>query len=108
MRDLEGTLTELVNIKGTQYCLYGDSGYSQMWFSEVPFQGDSLNAAQSAFSAASSKVRITVELVFKEVKMYFGTVDFKRNVKIYESPLGLLYLSPMLMCNLRNCIYQTW
>ena len=52
-----------------------------------------------------SAVRITVEWIFKEVKMYFPIIDTKRKMKLCEAPVGLLYLETMLMCNLRNCIY---
>lgn len=102
---LEENLPEVLEIDGVRYRIYGDSGYSRRWFMEVPFQGSSLSAAQMAFNTAMAKVRITVEWVFKEVKMYFATLDFKRKLKIYESPIGLLYLSSMLLCNFRNCIY---
>lgn len=49
---------------------------------KVPFEGSILNTAQVAFNEAISKVRVTVESVFKEVKMYFSTVDFKRKMKV--------------------------
>lgn len=103
--DLERTLPKLLDIDGVRYCIYGDSGYSRRWYLEVPFQGATLTAAQRAFNSAMSEGRITVEWMFKETKMYFTTVDFKRKMKLFESPIGLLYLSSMLMSNFRNCIY---
>eukprot|EP00171_Calliarthron_tuberculosum_P021776 IDg21776t1 len=43
----------------------------------VPYQGSNLAAHQRAFNKAMSAVRITVEWVFKEVKVYFTTMDYK-------------------------------
>lgn len=56
-------------------------------------------AIQKAFSRAMSRARITEEWVFKEVKVYFAMVDYKRKLKVNESPIGLLYLSSKLLCN---------
>ena len=93
-------------IKGElSICIYGDSGYNARWFMEVQFQGATLTAAQKAFNSAMSGVRISVEWVFKEPKMYFATVDFKRKMKIFESPIGMLYTGSMLLSNFRNCLY---
>lgn len=86
--------------------MYGDRGNSQRWYLEVPFQGTNHILAQKAFHKATSEVWITVEWIFKEIKMYFTTVDFKRKMKIMESPVGLLYLASMMLCNFRNCIYS--
>ena len=72
---------------------------------EVPFQGASLNAAQKAFNKPMSAVRTTVEWVFKELKMHFATVDFKRKMKVFESPVGMLYTGAMILSNVRNCFY---
>lgn len=36
-----------------------------------------------------SEVRITVEWAFKEVKMYFFTVNYKRKLKVNESSIDL-------------------
>ena len=102
---LEEKLPPLLDVEGERYCLYGDSGYSRRWFLEVPYQGSNLTSAQRAFNRAMSAVRITVEWIFKEVKLYFTTMDYKRKLKVKESPVGMLYMSAMLLCNMRNCIY---
>lgn len=43
---------------------------------EVPFKGIQLTTAQKAFNKAMSAVRISVEYIFKEVKIHFRIVDF--------------------------------
>ena len=102
---LDEQLPVLLNVEGKRYCLYGDSGYSRRWFMEVPYQGSALSAEQRVFNKSMSLSRITVEWVFKEVKMYFSTLDYKRKMKVLESPVGSLYIAGMLLCNMRNCIY---
>lgn len=89
---LDSNLTEILLIEGVQYAVFGDSGYNWRCFMEVPFQGSNLNSNQTAFNTSMSKVRITVEWVFKKVKIYFPVVDTKRKLKLWESPVGLLYL----------------
>lgn len=85
--------------------VFGDSEYNWRCFIEVPFQGSNLNSNQTAFNKSMSKVGITVEWVFKKVKMVFPVVETKRKLQLWESPVGLLYEAIMLMCNIRNCIY---
>ena len=52
-----------------------------------------------------SGVRITVVWIFKEVKMQFTVLDYKRKMKLLESLVGLLFLCCMFLTNCRNCVY---
>lgn len=88
-----------------KYKIYGGSGYNQSWNMEATFQGANLTAAQKAFDMTIFRVGIYVEWVFKEKKMYFAEMDYKRKMKVNEPPVELLYLSVMLFCNFSNCIY---
>ena len=102
---LESNFGSILHIREKQYVLFGDSGYNWRHFMEFTFQGSNLNVNQSAFNFSMSKVRVTVEWIFKEVKLYFPVCDTKRKMKLGESPVGLLYLGTMLMCNLHNSCY---
>ena len=102
---LDDVLQELLFVDGKQYCVYGDSGYNRRSYMEVPIQGSHLSNAQKAFNAAMSRARVTVEWIFKEVKQYWSTVDFKRKMRSGESPVASLYLAAMLLTNMRNCVY---
>ena len=73
---------------------------------KVPFQGSHLQPMQWDFNGAMSRVRITVEWIFKEVKMHFTVVDFKQKMKLLESPVGLLFLYCMFLSNCRTCVYS--
>ena len=96
--------TEL-SIGDKQYVIYGDSGYNHRSYLEVPFDGANLSPGQIQFNRAISGVRITVEWAFKEVKMYSTIVDFKRKLRLRESPISSLYVGAVLLANYRNCFY---
>ena len=104
-KELDELLPSVLEVDGVRYCIYGGSVYNARWFMEVPFQGATLSSAQLAFNKAMSSVRISVELLFKEIKMHFVTVDFKRKMKVFESPVGMLYMASMIFSNFRNCLY---
>jgi len=103
--DIDEQLNNALLVDGKQFCIYGDSGYNWRSYLEIPFQGAALSEDQTAFNKAMSGSRITVEWMFKEVKLYWTVLDFKRKLRIQESPVAALYLSGMLLCNIRNCIY---
>lgn len=102
---IEEELPNILQVDERRYCIYGDSRYDRRWFMQVQFRSDVLNSAQSSFNLAVSKVRVTVEWIFKEVKMYFQTVEFKREMKVRQALLGALYICSMLIFNFRNAIY---
>ena len=68
---VHANLSDFLLINGVQFVVYGDSGYNWREYMQVPFQGSNLNNNQVAFNSSMSKVRITVEWLFKEVKMFF-------------------------------------
>lgn len=72
---------------------------------EGPFKGSKISPQKIDFNTEMYVARITVECIFKEVKNYFNDVDFKRKMKIFESPVGSLYLPEILLINMRNCVY---
>lgn len=50
-------------------------------------------------------VRITVECIVMELKMYISTLDFKGKMKVLEAPIRSLYLAALLLLNMCNFIY---
>ena len=102
---MDEILPRVLSGEGKQYCIYGDSGYNQRWFIDVPFQGSNIFPAQCAFNKAMSSVRISVDWIFKEVKLQFSAIDFKRKMKVREHPVGMIYLASILLSNFRNCLH---
>ena len=92
-------------VQNKQYCLYGVSGYNGRVYLEVPLQGAQLNENHKSFNMAISKSRVTVEWMFKEIKMFWTTMDYKRKLRILQAPSAALYFSGMVLCNIRNCMY---
>eukprot|EP00171_Calliarthron_tuberculosum_P004888 IDg4888t1 len=84
---------------------YTDSGYNARAFLEVPFQGASLSNPQTAFNTSMSGARVTVEWMYMEVKLYWTSVDFKRKMRVFQSPWRLIYRGALLLTNFRNCEY---
>lgn len=95
---------EIMDIDGKKYHIFGDSGYSWRVFLEVPYSGANVTVAQRAFNHAMSKVRITVEWFFMEVKRLWGLTDAKRKMRVGEMPAGLIYRAAVVLTNLRNCV----
>ena len=73
---------------------------------EIPFQDSNLSVQQVAFKKAMYSARITVEWIFKDVKLHFTTLRYKRKMKVFESPVGFLYLAAMLLSHMRKCLYR--
>ena len=72
---------------------------------EVQIEGKNLNAEEQSCNKSMSRCRISVEWLFKEIKMQWTSPDFKRKMKVGESAVGSLYLAVMLLSNRRNCCY---
>lgn len=70
---------------GKQYVIFRNSCYKIRDFTEISFQGFNLNASRQAFNKGMSRVRVTFEWIFKESKLYWTTVDYKRKIRISES-----------------------
>jgi DDE superfamily endonuclease len=92
-------------INGIQFCIYDDSGYNIRPYMEVHYQGSNLSEEQKSLNKAMSSSRITVDWIFKEVKQYWGTMDYKRKLRVVEFRVGALYIAAMLLTNSRNCLY---
>lgn len=43
--------------------------------------------------------------MYKEVKLYWHSVDFKRILKVGEVAVGCLFQAAMILTNVRNCLY---
>lgn len=102
---LDEELYKFLFIDGKQYFIYGDSSYNVMEFITVPFRGANLNA-QNAFNRAMSKVIVTAGWLFKKLKLYWSTVDYKRKILLSQSPMGALYIATLLLTNMQNFVYS--
>ena len=76
--------------------LFQDSDCNRRGYMGVPFQEARLTSAQKAFSKVISSTRITVEGIFREAKLYFTKFNFKKKMKLLESPIIMIYEAFML------------
>lgn len=101
-----GLLDQLQQYAHSPNCLYGDPAYPLRVHLQAPLRGN-LNQLQEEFNSKMSKVRISVEWLFKEISTYFAFLDFKKNLKIGLSPVGKMYRACALLTNARTCLYKS-
>lgn len=99
-------LQNVCRVGEVQYYIHGDSGYNRRCYLDVPFCGANITPAQRAANRSTSAVRVTVEWMYKEIKLYWTTTDFKRKMRTRENAVALLYLASMLLTNVRTCLYH--
>jgi hypothetical protein len=88
---------------GDVYAIYGDGGYTDMEFMFSPFQGESLSSDECKFNRAMSGVRIAVEWGFGKVVCLWSFLDFKKKLKIWLSPIAVLYEVAVFLTNVHTC-----
>ena len=79
---------------GLQYCLFGDKAFllrpwMQVAFPE-PVDGEQ-DADKEEQNTNMAAVRVSVEWGYKEVKLVFKSLEYKRKLMVREGPVGLMY-----------------
>ena len=92
--------------RGRPLCIYGDPAYQINVHLQAPYRNNPLTPGQQLFNTAMSQQRIAVEWMFKEIINDFKFLDFKKNLKIYLSAVGKMYLTVTLLTNARCCLYE--
>ena len=72
---------------------------------QAPFRNVNLTPLQQAYNTSMSQVRVTVEWLFGDIVNWFKFIDFKKNLKIFLSPIGKMYITCALLTNARTCLY---
>ena len=102
-----GVLTYMqqhMQVNGQPLCVYGDSAYPISAQVQRPFRGH-LTQQQQQFNTAMSGVRQCVEWGFKDVITNWAFLDFEKNLKLFLSPVGKLYVVAVLLTNCHTCLY---
>ena len=68
-------------------------------------QGDNLPDEQRVYNTALSSARVTLKYIFKEMKFYWTTVEFKRKMRVNQSPVDSMYTAVILITDFRNYPY---
>jgi hypothetical protein len=83
--------------------IYGDPAYMLRPWLITPYKGN-VHADQQAFNKDMSSVRQSVEWGFGKVVSLFAFLDFKKNLKLFLSPIGKYYPVGVLLANCHTCL----
>lgn len=87
---MEHQLQEVRPIVDNKYYIHNDSVYNGRVYLDVQFQDVTLSSARRATNRSTASVRVTVEWIYKEVKIYWTALYFKRKLKTREGVVGCL------------------
>jgi len=100
---LDGLLPDAMPVNGEHY-LYADAAFMLRPLLQMAFEG-LITPDQAAHNASMKVPRTSVEWGYKDVKQMCSFFDFPRQMKLRETPVGLLYKSGALFWNLRCYAY---
>lgn len=83
---------------------YGDPAYPLCTWLVRPVKKPVLSPRETAFNKAMSRVRVTVEWGFGDINTNWAFLDFKKNMKLFLSPVGKLYMVGSLLTNTLTCV----
>jgi hypothetical protein len=87
-----------------QFCIYGDGAYLMRPWLQVGFGRQSATPEQLQYNAEMSAARVAVEWSYKDLKAMWTTQDFKRKLKVRQSPVAVLYICSALLWNCKVCL----
>jgi nuclease HARBI1 len=108
---MSGLLDRLRNLmpangsNGRVYALYADSAFPQCAWIMHGFINPPHDSDQALFNRLMSKARIAVEWAFKTVTQLWQFVDFRREMKIFKTPVAQFYINCCFLTNCHNCFY---
>ena len=98
-------LTNKVDRNGEPYYLYGDPAYPLLPVLLAPYRGAQITLQQSNFNKSMTPLRQCVEWGFGDIARNFAFIDFKKNLKLYLSPVAKYYVVACLLTNCKACLY---
>ena len=91
---------------GEPMCIYGDPAYLLRVHLQAPFHQRVFTPQLEDFNRSVSAVRSSVEWIFGDIINYFKFLDFKKNLKIGVSQVGIIYIVCAILRNALTCMYQ--
>ncbi len=92
---VETDLQHVCDANGQLLAIYGDGGYMQRDWLQIPFQGANLTHEQKDFNIEISRVCASVEWGFGKVS----------NQKVFHQPISTYFLIASLFTNAHTCLY---
>ena len=90
---------------GQLFSVYGDPAYPLRVQLQGPFKNAVLTPQIQAYNTAMSRVRMSVEWLFGDITSYFKFIDFKKDLKLYLSSVGKMYVVCAILRNALTCLY---
>ena len=87
------------------YSLYGDPAYPQSLYLFGGFRNPEPESARAQWNTKMSKVRESVEWLFKEIIQQWAFLDSRASMKILLSPVAQYYTVGTFLTNIRCCCY---
>lgn len=100
-------LEQSLFINGRQFYIYGDKAYLLRPWMQRPFILVENGSDEAWVNHEMSRVRIIVEHNYKDVKQFWITQDFARNLKVRQCPIAYLYKASAILTNFRVCLYKS-
>jgi DDE superfamily endonuclease len=89
----------------TIYALYGDGAYPLSNYVFRGFHNAQKDSLEAQFNRRMSKVRIVVEWSFANILRRWQHLDFRRNQKILQQPVGQMFTNGAFLSNIATCFY---
>lgn len=102
--DLDNLLQNMLHIDSVRYCIYGEAAYMLRPWLQTAFPIVTAEIAELEYNTAMNGDGTAVEWSYKDLKQVWTSQDFKRSLKVHQSPIALLYKSAALLWNFRCCL----
>lgn len=86
------------------FYLYGDPAYPLSKWLLSPFKNAAPNTREAEFNKRMGSVRVTVEWCFGSLVNQWAFLDFKKQHKVFLSPIAKYYLVGTLLSNCITCL----
>lgn len=87
--DLDSQMDMCIDVDRMNCFLYGESVCNMRFNLHILSQGSALNEEQ-------------VEWMFKELEMYWNTMDFSLKLRVLQVPPGTMHLAKIVLHNCKN------
>ena len=101
--DIEKWLREKLLIDGVQYYIYDDQAYTIKHWIQTVYPMGVATPQQKEFNGKMNAARTAVECNYKDLKQPFASNDFSRKLQVRKGPVGLFYVTSVLLRN-----FKTW
>ena len=93
------------NSAGQAVCVYGDPAYPLRVQMQGPFRYGVLTPQMQQYNTEMSAVRSSVEWLFGDVINSFKFNNFKKDLKLFLSSFGKIYVVSVILRNAMTCLY---